>query len=132
MSNLTSLENQVLQKLLQGDDEALGVLRDQASHAEVSSREATGVGFFTKFSLPPGAPRLAGRPTFKLGDVNGKADNLKRGLGFLLYVDDGAISTLEGYTYDEPWPDEVLGLTLTYSAGDNRDLSWAKGLIHKK
>jgi hypothetical protein len=76
-----------------------------------------GVGFFTSFEVPPEAPRVKARPKFELGDVNGTADNVKHGLGFLLFVNDGALSMLEGYTYDEPWPDEVRGLVLTYSTG---------------
>jgi hypothetical protein len=122
MSDQTELEKQVLEKLLQGDDENLGVLREQARHAKVARRELTGAGFFTEFSLPAGILRLPDRPAFKIGDVNGTADNLKHGLGFLLYVVDGAISMLEGYTYDEQWPDEVLGLTLTYASGDKRQI----------
>ncbi len=113
MSKLTNLEDQVLQMFLRGDDEVLSVLRLQASHAGVSSRQMTGAGFFTNFEIPAEVPRLKTCLTFKLGDVNGTADSVKHGLGFLLYVADGALSMLEGYTYDEPWPDEVHGLVLT-------------------
>jgi len=31
---------------------------------------------------------------------------------------------LEGYTYDEPWPDEVRGLVLTYSTKQGRKLDF--------
>jgi hypothetical protein len=84
----------------------------------------TGVGFYTEFVVPPEAPRVLGRPTFKLGDVNGTADNVNHGLGFLLYVTDGALSMLEGYTYDQPWPDEVRCLVLTYSTKQGRKLDF--------
>ena len=122
MSNLTVLENQVLEKLLHGDDETLAILRQQAKEATILSRQMTGVGFFTKFAVRLDAPRIEGRSTFKLGDVNGTAGNVRHGLGFLLYIEDGVISALEGYTYDEPWPDELHDLSLTYIAGQNRDL----------
>jgi len=116
MTNLTYLENRVLGMLLRGEDEALSILRAQAKHAQVSSRKMTGVGFFTEFAVPAETPRVPGRPTFKLGNVNGTADNVRHGLGFLLYVTDGSLSMLEGYTYDEPWPNEVHGLELSYSS----------------
>jgi len=116
MMNLTPLETQLLQMLLHGDSEELIVLREQAALVQVSSREMTGVGFFTNFAVPPDAPHIAGRPTLRFGDVNGTADNVKHGVGFLLHVTDGALSMLEGYTYDEPWPDEIRGLVLTYSS----------------
>jgi hypothetical protein len=113
MTTLTPLEDQVIRMLLAGDDEALAVLRQQLDHAKVSSRRMTGVGFYTAFVVPPEATRVIDRPSFKLGDVNGTAANVKHGLGFLLYVTDGVLSMLEGYTYDEPWPNEFKGLVLT-------------------
>jgi hypothetical protein len=110
--------------LLQGDNDALALLRRQAEQARAASRKMTGVGFFTKFALPPGVPRLPGRQTFKFGDVNGTADNVNHGVGFLLYVDDGALSMLEGYTYDEPWPNELRGLVLKYAEQQGRKLNF--------
>ncbi len=124
MTGLTTLEEQVLEMLLRGQDEVLDVLRQQVKDAQVSSREITGVGFFTNFEVPAEAPRVRARPKFELGDVNGMADNIKYGLGFLLFVNDGALSMLEGYTYDEPWPDEIRGLVLTYSTGQARKLDF--------
>lgn len=108
--------------LLRGDNEVLAILRQQLKDIGVSRREMTGVGFFTELVIPPPVPRIPGRPTFKLGDVNGTATNVDHGFGFLLYVKDGALSALEGYTYDEPWPDEYYDLVLTYSTGQGRDL----------
>ena len=124
MTGLTTLEEQVLEMLLRGQDEVLDVLRQQVKDAQVSSREITRVGFFTNFEVPAEAPRVRARPKFELGDVNGTADNVKHGLGFLLFVNDGSLSMLEGYTYDEPWPDEIRGLVLTYSTGQARKLDF--------
>lgn len=101
--------------LLRGDDEARTILRQQAQRAQVSSREMTGVGFFTRFTVVAGAPRVMDNLTFKLGNVEGTARNVKHGLGFLLYVENGVLSMLEGYTYDEPWPEEIHELALRYS-----------------
>ena len=123
MSTLTFVEEQVMRKLLAGEDDALAVLRQQLEMAVVSSRKLTGVGFYTSFSIPSEAPRLPGHPSFKLGDVNGTAANLQ-------YVNDGAIAMLEGYTYDEAWPDNVDGLELTYSGGRSREMKKLKEIIH--
>jgi len=124
MTNLTTLEEKVLEMLLRGESEVLAILRQQAKQAQVSSRQMTGVGFYTEFAVPSDVPRVPGRPTFKLGDVNGTVDNVNHGLGFLLYVKDGVLSMLEGYTYDEPWPDEIRGLVLTYSSKQGRNLDF--------
>ena len=132
MTALTLLENQVIRMLLAGDDEALAVLRQQIDHAKVSSRRMTGVGFYTDFIIPPEVARIVDLPSFKLGDVNGTAANVMNGLGFLLYVTDGALSMLEGYTYDEPWPNELQGLVLTYSGGQSRNVESLKKIMQKK
>jgi hypothetical protein len=120
---LNSLEHAVIQMLLAGDDEVLAVLRQQAEHAKVTSRKMTGTGFYTEFAIPSETSRVAGDPTFKLGDINGRATNIKHELGFLLYVSKGVITMLEGYTYDEAWPDRINGLVLEYSGGQNRNLN---------
>ena len=127
MNNLTTLEKQVLEMLLRGEDEVLTILREQAQGLQVSSREMTGVGFYTKFLVPPDMPRVPVYLDFKLGDVNGVADNVNHGLGFLLYVKDGALSMLEGYTYDEPWPEDIRCLVLTYASEGGRRLNFQAG-----
>ena len=40
---------------------------------------------------------------------------LAHGAGFVLFIRGGRLSMLEGYTYDEPWPDQVRGFSLRYS-----------------
>lgn len=121
VTKLESIDHKVLQKLLSGDHEALAVLRQQAKKAKILSRRLTDVGFYTEFSIPPDAPLIQGNPSFKLGDVNGATANVQYGLGFLLHVNNGALSMLEGYTYDERWPEHIDDLALTYSSGINRD-----------
>src|SRR5580698_9110702 len=132
MNNLTSLELQVLGKFLKGDDQALPILRQQMEQAEVSAREMTGVGFYTRFTIPSEIIRIVGRPSFKLGDVSGKAANVLHGLGFLLYISDGALSMLEGYTYDDPWHDRITDLILMYSGGSDRNINDIMKIIYKK
>jgi hypothetical protein len=131
MTEMTPLENAVLQGLLSGEDDDLAILRQQAAEAKVYFRKFTGVGFFAEFAVPPDAKRLPQSTKFKLGDVNGTAENVKYALGFVLYVNDGVLSALEGYTYDEPWPDEVHGLVLSYSGGPHRDLMEIKRIVHQ-
>jgi hypothetical protein len=35
-------------------------------------------------------------------------------LGFLLFVDDGLLHFLEGFTFDEPWPGDLKLIWLYY------------------
>ena len=132
MIGLTSLQNQVLEMLLNGDDDVLGILREQAKHGSVTSNKETGVGFYTEFVVPSEIQRAAGHHTFRLADVNGTAANINHGFGFVLFINDGALAGLEGYTYDEPWPNEIRDLKLTYSEGSSRDMDSLKKLIREQ
>jgi hypothetical protein len=106
MLALTELEAAVLELLLEGDSAVLIALRRQLAVAVVREREFSGVGFFTTFDVPPDTPRAPVPPKFSpFGDVGADIEGLRHGAGFLLFVDDGYLHMLEGYTYDEPWPD---------------------------
>lgn len=132
MNKLTPMENQVIDRLLAGEDEVLSVLREQLRHAHVSAREMTGVGFFTTLYVPEETPRVANCLDFKLGDVIAKAQNVKHDLGFLLYIKNGALELLEGYTYDESWPSEVKDLSLAYSDGKTRDMEKLRKILYRR
>jgi hypothetical protein len=107
-AELTPLESAVLEKLLQKHGQPFDTIRDQLAHASVSSREFTGVGFFTHFSIPPEAPVRRDLASAELGNVSAKIRGLEDGAGFLLFIRDGAISFLEGYTYGgAAWPNLI-------------------------
>jgi hypothetical protein len=110
---LTPIEREVMSMLLAGDDPDLHTLTAQFAAATAIGRELTGVGFFVDFQVPSGCHRLGDRH-FVIGDVIGELDGLQHGAGFLLFVRDGIIKMLEGFSYDEPWPEEVRDFKLTY------------------
>jgi hypothetical protein len=113
MENLTEFERAVLSKLLAGDHPVLTALRVQAQKARLASREYTGAGFFLSFDVPPEAPILATKD-FHFGDVNATVDRLQYGAGFVIFVRGGRLDTLEGYSYEEPWPNEIENFKLAY------------------
>lgn len=47
---------------------------------------------------------------------------LGHGAGFVLYVKDGRLDALEGYSYDEPWPPAIASFELQYTSERERDL----------
>ena len=124
MSRLTSLEEQAVDMLLDGDDTNLAILRAQLPFIEVSSRAITGVGFFTNVSLPPSVSPIRGQPSFVFGDLIGKwtLANIEHQVGFLLYVTKGFLAVLEGYSYDGSWPDADKTVELAYMSGKVRNL----------
>jgi hypothetical protein len=48
-------------------------------------------------------------------------DGLEHGAGFELLVKDGYLRMLEGYSYDEPWPDSIHTFDLYYESGSQRN-----------
>ncbi len=113
MEGLNPLEQAVLDKLLTGNEPELISLRAQAHRARLRSRRETGAGFVSYFDVPPDVDRL-GRSTFHFGDVNATMKGLSHGAGFVLFIKDGQLDRLEGYSYDEPWPSKVGSFQLTY------------------
>lgn len=130
MSELNLLERAVMEKLLAAEDEVFAILREQLEAASVSRREMTGVGFFSHFSIPEAVRRLPGNRSFKFGDVMATLAGLNYGAGFLLYIEDGLLSMLEGYSFEEPWPQVVQEFEVSYTPGGKRNMEGLRKIAH--
>src|SRR5687767_9833972 len=128
------IESQVMRFLLAGGDVELEVLRDQFAAANVEERENTGGGFFTKFGVPSGVPRLRRKNRVVIGDVYGEVEGNEHGVGFLLFVENGAIDTLECFSNFGPVAEDPKLIRLFYvNRGESnslfetsqRNLDWA-------
>lgn len=122
MDHPTEFERAVLDKLLAGEHPVLAALRLQAATVLVDNREFSGVGFFCTFRVSVNVPQGALEADFHFGDVIAEFEGLEFGAGFVLFVRDGHIAMLEGYTFGEPWPESVTEFKLSYSKAQ-RDLS---------
>jgi hypothetical protein len=118
---LNPLESAVLGLLLSRTDEGYAALREQLTVVEVIGRDMSGVGFFTTLSVPSGstkAPGIVGNPLGQgvayAEDVYADVEGMAHGAGFLLWLDDGLISRLEGFAYADAWPDEVARFTVRW------------------
>ena len=119
MSNLNALEQAVMGKFLEGNVEGLSILREQFESIDVVKREFTGVGFHTTFTLPQETHSLPGNRSLNLDDVVANIGGLKNGAGFLLFIRDGRLCQLEGYSYGgESWPLEVTSFEVGYLVGN--------------
>lgn len=111
MELLTKFEKEALNKLLEGDDPVLAALRKQANDIVVSSREYTGVGFYTNFEykspVVPIHEILDVKERFVIHDLCAKCSLLENGAGFNLFVVGGVIKCLEGFALVDNWPDEI-------------------------
>jgi len=105
MHEMEPIERKVMQLLLAGDHPMLEVLRQQFAHCVVVERELTGVGFFTTFEVQGHIPRLEARRRIVIGDVCADMNDLDYGCGFILFVIDGLIGTLECHLWgDDAFP----------------------------
>ena len=121
MINLDEFEQAVLEKLLQGTHPLLTQLYSQLEFCYVRRREMTGTGFYTYFEV---RVLLQIRDiNLRFGDVTAEIPGLKNGAGFLLYIKNGLLDMLEGYSYDEPLPDIIPIYILKYTSGEKRDMA---------
>ena len=118
---LTPLERAVIETLLAREEPGYDNLRAQIGSCRVTGREMTGVGFYTALEVdataspaPPAVGNPVGQGHEFPDDVYADLDGLRHGVGFLLWLDDGRLATLEGFTYDEPWPDGVRRLACAW------------------
>ncbi len=126
-TSLSQVEGEILAFFLAGDDKRLRALRNQLDVCSVVSRHYTGVGFSTKLLVPLPA-RYPGEPNLDLTDVAGDIEGLKHGAGFILFIRDGGLHALEGYSFDELWPSETLSFKLRYWQ-EPRDLEPLNSLL---
>jgi hypothetical protein len=101
-SCFTILESSVLRAICEKEsvDRDRIALEGQLSAAVLVSRENTGAGFYTSFTVdrgstvPVGGERLRNGPAMRI-------DGLRHGMGFILWLKDGYAELLEGYSYGE-------------------------------
>jgi hypothetical protein len=118
MSTLSHFERAVLQKACVGAHPVLIALHHQIQYARVTVRSFTGVGFFADLEVTGRGRSFAVDERFGvIDDVVGSIDTLRHGAGFVVSVEHGLLSALEGYTFGETWPDDhVTSFELAFRA----------------
>src|SRR5215475_10301528 len=99
MEVLSSLEQAVLDAIALQVPEVADALASQQGKVRVTARENTGAGFYTTLDVSHCSP-IKGVVS-PLGDVGATVVGLEHGMGFLLWLRDGHIHMLEGFSYGE-------------------------------
>lgn len=104
---INKLESAIVMKFLECKGLELTNGRELAGTDIVSSREFTGLGFICEFVQ---SERLqVGRPDESyIWNKLGALLNSKHDSGYLVYVEDGTVVALEGFAYDDAWPQEEI------------------------
>lgn len=129
----TQLANQVMEMLLMGDDAILTILKEQYTGASIISEECTNVGFYINYQInnAPIIPKEY-NGTFQIGDLDGAVGNINGAVGFVLYIKDGRLIMLEGYTNIlDKWPESDSQIKLQYDARQRDYMSLRKKWIKK-
>jgi len=123
--NQEEFEKKVMDMLLAGDDLVLGELRQQYENSTVASRKFDGAGFYTDFKVREGIPPVKEKKRFQIGDVRISMNGVKDAVGVVLFVENGYLSVLDGYSSAlDDWPDKYSNVILEYMSADgNRDLN---------
>lgn len=113
------LETRVMEQLLEGDDPVRKILNTQWRNCSIRNREYSGRGFFLDFDVPAGLPKVTEKENLEISidknglDIVAYIPGVEHGIGFILFVRDGEISFLEGFTYaGEDWPGTISGFRI--------------------
>lgn len=98
--------------VLYGEDNKLEILREQYKESEIESIDFTGHGFFAYFKINDKCRKLE-RDT-EINDVIGFLNEEKIVVGFILFIREGKIQMLEGFSYDDNWPEIIYKYEFKY------------------
>ena len=107
-------EKAVMEKLLEKETSINKVLREQYKNASVVSRKFTGVGFFTDFNVPKNIPPVMEPVAYGYGNVSCIINGIEN-CGFVLFIKEGVMICLEGYTFMDKWPEVITSYHLEES-----------------
>ena len=109
-----SLEREVMDLLLAGDDPVLSGLREQLQQCRVAKRMFSGVGFVTDFALPTEVSPIDAKSLFFLSDVRADLNGQRAAAGFHCQVKGGRLKLLEGFSFNDQWPSTLMDFKAYY------------------
>ena len=104
---ITEIEKTVIQKMLA--DRELKPIRSTVNFdaVKVSDRHFTGHGFMSDFEPSMEVKLFDNKVSLRWGKVGARLNASKLDTGYLIYIDNGYLVTVEGYTYGDRWPDQI-------------------------
>ena len=106
--NINEFEKIIITDIIEQYPEYKSKLRAQFEHAVVQKREFSKYGFSTDYAVEPPLKTLGDDVNLQLGKHQWNINGLRYGSDYILWITNGLISCLEGFSYEEPWPDEIL------------------------
>jgi len=127
MKNLKTFkkfEFDVMCKILNRKQNYFNILFNQYNNSIIKKREFSKTGFFTSFTIDKNFPTIDEKSYFHVGDVIAKVNNNDDIIGFVLFIKNGYIDMLEGYTFGESlFPEKIENYSLEYLKENSTDIS---------
>ena len=117
MKGLSATEMQIMRSMLIKKYGSSSPFFDQLAAVQVEKRRLTGVGVFVDLHIPGNVAAVDQINTEICEDYRTLLDTPGDLVGFTLFIRNGYLSFLEGYTFgDVHWPDELLEKWLVLDA----------------
>ena len=100
-------EKIIIEDIIQTYPEHAEKLARQYNSAIVTKRTVNSPGFYTNYEIGDKTASLGDGVDLQLGENQWNVNGLKYGSDYILWVKNGFISSLEGFSYDELWPNEI-------------------------
>jgi hypothetical protein len=114
---ISSIERAVLDAQAERLGPAGAAWLDQCRQARVAGRSHSGVGFVTRFEVPPEAPALADDAARRVGAVHASHPALREPAEFLIQLKHGRLASIEAFCFDGLWPADDAGFRITSGGG---------------
>ena len=101
-------EKTIITDIIEQYPEYKSKLRAQFEHAVVQKRAFSKYGFSTDYAVTTPEKTLGDDVNLQLGKRQWNINGLQNGSDYILWIKNGLISSLEGFSYEEPWPNEIL------------------------
>ena len=106
--NFVDFEKIIITDIIEQYPEYKEKLQSQFEKIDVEKREFSTYGFSTYYVVTAEEEPLEDGENLTLGKHQWNINGLNRGSDCILWIKNGFISCLEGFSYEEPWPKEIL------------------------
>jgi len=103
----TDLERTLVEKMLADVTLEPAKRSVQWDAVNVRDRSFTGAGFMTEFDCSAELKLFPVEVSLRWGNVGARINASRIETGYLVYVDGGQITAVEGYTYGDEWPSTI-------------------------
>lgn len=106
--HVNDLEKALVEKLLEDPVQRPTRKSLHWNAINVKSRSMSGVGFLTEFEPSAELKLFDEKTSLRWGEVGARLNAVRIETGYLVYVDGGQITAVEGFTYSgQEWPSQV-------------------------